>query len=97
MAPPAGEFFLNEESPRPVVLLSGGVGLTPMISMLETIAARYPNKAVHYVHGTLNGSTHAMRDRVSPWPRPIPTAARQPSTSSRGRRIGSGTTTIMKA
>ncbi|MBQ0818699.1 nitric oxide dioxygenase, partial [Microvirga sp. HBU67558] len=29
VAPPAGEFFLNEESPRPVVLLSGGVGLTP--------------------------------------------------------------------
>jgi nitric oxide dioxygenase len=64
VAPPAGEFFLNEESPRPVVLLSGGVGLTPMMSMLETIAARYPNKSVHYVHGTLNGSTHAMRDPV---------------------------------
>ena len=64
VAPPAGEFFLNEESPRPVVLLSGGVGLTPMISMLETIAARHPAKAAHFVHGTLNGSTHAMKDRV---------------------------------
>lgn len=64
VAPPAGEFFLNEESPRPVVLLSGGVGLTPMMSMLETIAARYPNKTAYYVHGTLNGSTHAMKDRV---------------------------------
>jgi nitric oxide dioxygenase len=64
VAPPAGEFFLNEESPRPVVLLSGGVGLTPMMSMLETIAVRYPNKPTHYVHGTLNGATHAMRERV---------------------------------
>jgi nitric oxide dioxygenase len=64
VAAPAGEFFLNEESPRPVVLLSGGVGLTPMMSMLETIASRYPDKPVHYVHGTLNGSTHAMKDRV---------------------------------
>lgn len=64
VAPPAGEFFLNEESPRPVVLLSGGVGLTPMMSMLETIAARHPSKATYYVHGTLNGSTHAMKDRV---------------------------------
>jgi nitric oxide dioxygenase len=64
VAPPTGEFFLHEESPRPVVLLSGGVGLTPMMSMLETIAARYPNKSAHFVHGTLNGSTHAMKDPV---------------------------------
>ncbi|WP_262266299.1 NO-inducible flavohemoprotein [Microvirga yunnanensis] len=64
VAPPAGEFFLNEESPRPVVLLSGGVGLTPMMSMLETIAERYPAKSAHYVHGTLNGATHAMKDRI---------------------------------
>jgi len=34
------------------------------MSMLETIAAQYPNKAVHYVHGTLNGSTHAMKEHV---------------------------------
>ncbi|QRM31311.1 NO-inducible flavohemoprotein [Microvirga sp. VF16] len=64
VAPPAGEFFLNEESPRPVVLLSGGVGLTPMMSMLETISAQHPKVAVHYVHGTLNGATHAMKERV---------------------------------
>jgi nitric oxide dioxygenase len=64
LAPPAGEFFLNEEPPPPVVLLSGGVGLTPMMSMLETIAELHPAKSVHYVRGTLNGSTHAMKDRV---------------------------------
>ena len=37
VAPPAGEFYLDEESQRPVVLLSGGVGLTPLVSMLEAI------------------------------------------------------------
>ncbi|WP_246777251.1 hypothetical protein [Microvirga sp. VF16] len=31
---------------------------------VQTIAARYPNKSTHYVHGTLNGSTHAMKERV---------------------------------
>lgn len=60
VAPPAGDFFLSNEPQRPVVLLSGGVGLTPMVAMLETIAEKHPSLPTHYVHGTLDGSTHAM-------------------------------------
>jgi nitric oxide dioxygenase len=62
--PPAGEFFLPDAPQRPVVLLSGGVGLTPMVSMLETIVARHPGLKTHYVHGALNGATHAMDGHV---------------------------------
>ncbi|WP_395678065.1 NO-inducible flavohemoprotein [Inquilinus sp.] len=62
--PPAGEFFLPDVPQRPVVLLSGGVGLTPMISMLETIAADHPGLEAHYIHGTLNSATHAMHGHV---------------------------------
>jgi nitric oxide dioxygenase len=64
VAPPAGEFFLADRPERPVVLLSGGVGLTPMVAMLETIVAKHPGVPVHYAHGTLDGSTHAMGDHV---------------------------------
>ncbi|MFA7441619.1 MAG: NO-inducible flavohemoprotein [Sphingomonadaceae bacterium] len=64
VAPPAGEFFLTPHPERPVVLLSGGVGLTPMVAMLETLAERFPDVPVHYVHGTQDGSTHAMRDHI---------------------------------
>ncbi|UFN47492.1 NO-inducible flavohemoprotein [Roseomonas sp. OT10] len=64
VAPPAGDFFLAERPARPVVLVSGGVGLTPMVSMLEEIAARHPDLPVHYVHGTQDGATHAMGARV---------------------------------
>ena len=64
VAPPAGEFFLPAHPERPVVLLSGGVGLTPMVSMLETIAERHPEVEAHYVHGTQDGSTHAMRQHI---------------------------------
>ena len=64
VAPPAGEFFLPEAVERPVVLLSGGVGLTPMVSMLETVAAQSPKAPVHFVHGALDGSTHALGDHV---------------------------------
>jgi nitric oxide dioxygenase len=62
--PPAGDFFLPGSPQRPVVLLSGGVGLTPMVSMVETIAERHPDLEVHYVHGTLNSTTHAMGDHI---------------------------------
>lgn len=64
VGPPAGEFFLAEHPERPVVLLSGGVGLTPMVSMLETIAQRHAGLSVQYVHGTHDRSTHALRDHV---------------------------------
>jgi nitric oxide dioxygenase len=62
--PPAGDFFLPKAPPRPVVLLSGGVGLTPMVSMVETIADQLPALETHYVHGTMNSRTHAMDAHV---------------------------------
>jgi nitric oxide dioxygenase len=64
VAPPAGEFFLDERDQSPVVLLSGGVGLTPMMSMLEAIVASGSKRAVWYVHGAENGRVHAMRDHA---------------------------------
>jgi nitric oxide dioxygenase len=65
VAAPAGDFFLDQQTQGPVVLVSGGVGLTPMVSMLETIAANDQDRAVWWVHGTQSGCTHAMRAHVS--------------------------------
>ncbi|MFE1600118.1 NO-inducible flavohemoprotein [Methylobacterium sp. ID0610] len=64
VAAPAGDFVLDQEGRDPVVLVSGGVGLTPMVSMLEEIVATAPERPVWYVHGALNGRVHAMRDHV---------------------------------
>ncbi|TCZ66693.1 NO-inducible flavohemoprotein [Roseicella aquatilis] len=64
-AAPAGEFTLPERPERPVVLLSGGVGLTPLLSMLEEIAARHPRLETQWVHGALNGATQAFGGRVA--------------------------------
>ena len=65
LAPPAGDFFLDAAATGPVVLVSGGVGLTPMVSMLETIAAQRPDRPTWYVHAAQDGRVHAMRDRVA--------------------------------
>ena len=37
LAAPAGDFFLNVTPQTPVTLISGGVGQTPMLAMLETL------------------------------------------------------------
>ena len=64
VAAPAGEFFLDAHDERPVVLLSGGVGLPPMVAMLEALVENGAEVPVHYIHGTHDRTTHAMRDHV---------------------------------
>ncbi|HJS85876.1 MAG TPA: NO-inducible flavohemoprotein [Acetobacteraceae bacterium] len=64
VAPPAGEFFLDERDDSPVVLLSGGVGLTPVMSMFEALVGSGADRAVYFVHGAENGRVHAMRDHA---------------------------------
>lgn len=64
VAAPAGEFFLDAHVERPVVLLSGGVGLTPMVAMLEALVESGTDVPVHYIHGTHDRTTHAMREHV---------------------------------
>ncbi|MGG1662034.1 NO-inducible flavohemoprotein [Brevibacillus sp. NRS-1366] len=64
LSAPAGDFTLNQEDSRPVVLLSGGVGLTPMISMLTTLVNSQPARTVTFIHAAQNGSLHAMKAYV---------------------------------
>lgn len=64
VAPPAGDFYLDESGIGPVVLLSGGVGLTPMVSMLEAIVRSGSGRPTWFVHGAENGRVHAMREHV---------------------------------
>lgn len=54
--PPTGDYDLADNPLRPIVLLSGGVGLTPMVSMREVPA--------HSVHGTGGLAHHALTRQV---------------------------------
>lgn len=64
LLPPSGSFILPEEQKRPVVLLSGGVGQTPMVAMAEAIAGRHPGLKAYYVHCAVNADVHAFRDHI---------------------------------
>ena len=59
--PPAGEFVLAEGD-RPVVLISGGVGITPTLAMLD--AALATQRPVHFIHFARNRSVHAFRAAI---------------------------------
>ncbi|RWD98794.1 2Fe-2S iron-sulfur cluster-binding protein [Mesorhizobium sp.] len=59
---PRGDFKLDGESKRPVVLLSGGVGLTPLVAMLHALATT--ERKVFFIHACDNGEVHALRDEL---------------------------------
>ena len=61
---PRGKFRLDPTDDAPVVLLSGGVGLTPMISMLNAVVEVGSQRPVWFVHGSRNGREHAMGPHV---------------------------------
>ncbi len=61
---PAGEFYLEQESERPVVLIGGGVGLTPVVSMLNWLVSSGSNREIWFFYGVRNRSEHAMYDHL---------------------------------
>ena len=62
-AGPAGKFLLDRDSDRDVVLLSGGVGLTPMVAMAHELVDS-SQQQTHFIHACENGHVHAMGDEM---------------------------------
>ncbi|MFC8981747.1 molybdopterin-dependent oxidoreductase [Streptomyces sp. NPDC057131] len=62
---PAGTFRIPTHSAHPVVLLAGGIGVTPFLGYLETLAATggtVPEVVLH--HGNRNPADHPFRHRL---------------------------------
>lgn len=61
--PPAGDFVLRCTA-SPTVLISAGIGITPMVSMLHQFVARCGDQPLVFVHGARNGAHHALAEEV---------------------------------
>ncbi|WP_435234803.1 NO-inducible flavohemoprotein [Psychromonas sp. PT13] len=59
---PAGDFVLKDNN-KPIVFVTGGVGITPTISMLNYL--KDTAHSVHFIHAALNTQVHAFRDHVN--------------------------------
>lgn len=61
---PSGNFILPRNSPQPVILLAGGIGITPFISLLESLPDGDETE-IWLFYGNLSSRTHAFRDRLA--------------------------------
>jgi nitric oxide dioxygenase len=60
---PCGDFVLAQATgDRPLVLVTGGVGITPAMSMLEAVAPT--GRSIRFIHAARDGGVHAFRARV---------------------------------
>src|SRR5262249_22486994 len=62
---PSGQFFLSPRGETPVVLIGGGIGVTPALSMLNAIAAANVQRDVWFFYGVRHGGEHIMRDHLT--------------------------------
>ena len=62
---PNGHFYLEMADEKPVVLISGGVGVTPMVSMLNAIIATGQKREVWFFFGGRNSSDHIFKDYMA--------------------------------
>lgn len=62
---PKGRFTLPVEPERPVVMVAGGIGITPFLSYLETAAKTGSQARLHLVYANRSGRSHAYRARLA--------------------------------
>ena len=61
---PRGTFTLDVDDSGPVVLLSAGVGVTPVLAMLGALARAGSERPVWWIHGARSGAEHAFATEV---------------------------------
>jgi hypothetical protein len=61
---PSGHFFIDPDAAVPAVLVAGGIGITPMMSMLRWCMDKQPGRSVHLYYGLREGNEHAFKAQL---------------------------------
>ncbi len=67
LTPPCGNFTLDlpQDEHNPLVFIAGGVGVTPLLSMLYSALEKSAGlRPVVFIQGTLNGAVHAFAEEL---------------------------------
>ncbi|MCG3017760.1 NO-inducible flavohemoprotein, partial [Escherichia coli] len=62
MSAPAGDFVLEQSEEHPVVLISGGVGITPTMPMLKKSIEEH--RDITFIHAVRTKEQHIFKDEL---------------------------------
>ena len=60
VAAPRGDFVLADGAANPILLISAGIGVTPVLSMLHQLAASRSDRDIWWLHGARSPREHAF-------------------------------------
>jgi ferredoxin-NADP reductase/MOSC domain-containing protein YiiM len=63
IAAPRGTFILDQ-TPHPVLLISAGIGATPVLAMLQALAETHSDREIWWLHGARNSREHSFADET---------------------------------
>ncbi|GGU09581.1 globin domain-containing protein [Actinomadura citrea] len=64
LSPPFGDVVMEDDG-DPLVLISAGIGITPVAAMIDHLAVEQPGRRVLAVHADRSARTHALRRQIA--------------------------------
>ena len=61
---PSGQFYIDPDPQIPSVLICGGIGITPMMSMVRWCLDQQPERVIHMFYGLRHGGEHAFKQTL---------------------------------
>jgi uncharacterized protein len=61
---PSGHFCIDTDVNVPAVFIAGGIGITPMMSMLRWCVAEQRERTLHLFYGVRNSEEHAFKQQL---------------------------------
>ena len=92
VAAPRGDFVLGDGT-DPVLLISAGIGVTPVLSMLHELAGRRSDREVWWIHGDRGPREHPLAGEA----RDLLASSRTPTSGCSGARRRRPNATVARA
>lgn len=61
---PSGKFYIDLNQMHPIVMLAGGIGVTPMISMINALCQAGSNRVVYFIFALRHGGDHVFKEHL---------------------------------